>query len=222
MRLSIIIAVLDSHDVVRKQLEHFNKILPGKSVELILLDDGSDPPIRCHIGPDFKLRILQTNDDRPWSQPCARNFGASHAKGDYLYMTDIDHILTEESVMEALEFTDDKMVFDRKFAILDDNASICREHNILLEYGCPDHRLEAKSSHANTFVMKRQIFEQLGGYDSSFCGKYGGDDTDFNRRYGKLHYSGGCNRSVKAKSLIYVYPDPRRDIKRIFHKLRYK
>ena len=25
---------------------------------------------------------------------------------------------------------------------------------------------------------------RLGGYDTKFCGKYGGDDTDFSKRYG--------------------------------------
>ena len=43
MRLSIIIPVLNSHEVVRRQLLHFERIGLPPDTELILVDDGSDP-----------------------------------------------------------------------------------------------------------------------------------------------------------------------------------
>ena len=114
------------------------------------------------------------------------------------------------------------MVFGRKFAILNENLEICRDKDVLMEYGCKEQDLEKNSSHANTFAMKGSIFiNLLKGYDEKFCGKHGGDDTDLNNRYGKLHYSKLVERHIMG-SLIYVFPDPNRDVKKIFHSLRLK
>jgi len=45
MKLSIIIPVLNSHEIVRRQIEHFRKMDLSDDVELIIIDDGSDPPL---------------------------------------------------------------------------------------------------------------------------------------------------------------------------------
>ena len=249
IRVSLIIAVLNSHGVVRRQLFHFRKmnIDPYSSnYEIIIMDDGSDPGIYeylCSISesanplsyknygasssssPGDKLgsvqvgmyHIIKTGDQRPWSQPCARNAGARIAQGKYLFMTDIDHIISREAFEAALMFEGDKMVFPREWAILDRHGRIRRDPDVLSSYGLINGK--GVGSHANTFVMRKSIFDKLGGYDEKFCGKYGGDDTDLARRYGELHYAGQCERSVTGPP-IYVYPEPRQDVKKIFHNLR--
>ena len=45
MKLSIIIPVLNSHEIVRRQIEHFKKMDLPDDIELIIVDDGSDPPL---------------------------------------------------------------------------------------------------------------------------------------------------------------------------------
>jgi len=45
VKLSIIIPVLNSHEIVRRQIEHFRKMNLPDDVELIIVDDGSDPPL---------------------------------------------------------------------------------------------------------------------------------------------------------------------------------
>lgn len=45
IKLSIIIPVLNSHEIVRRQIEHFRKMNLPDDVELIIVDDGSDPPL---------------------------------------------------------------------------------------------------------------------------------------------------------------------------------
>lgn len=217
VRVSIIIAVLDSHEVVRRQLEYFKGFIHGHWAEVIIMDDGSDPPIPEPPGIKYQLRIVRTDDSRPWSQPCARNAGARIAMGRYLFMTDIDHVISRQALEAAMIFTGDKMVFPRQWAILDHKYRIRTEPDVLSTYGLINGK--GAGSHANTFVMRKEIFDRLGGYDESFCGKYGGDDTNFATRYGELHYAGGCERSVTGPP-IYVYPEPRQDVKKIFHSLR--
>ena len=45
MKLSIVIPVLDSHEVLRRQLLHFDRMKLRRDTEIIIVDDGSDPPL---------------------------------------------------------------------------------------------------------------------------------------------------------------------------------
>ena len=227
MKLSIIIAVLDSHDVVNRQLKHFSK-MSLEDVEILIIDDGSNPPLMTEI--DFVyndyIRFYETKDIRPWSQPCARNTGALVSESSRLLMTDIDHILSKECIEFCKNSDEDKVVFPRFWGVLDCDGDISQETSILFDFGLSkelyDERGLHAGHHANTFMIKKSVYNMLGGYDEKFCGKYGGDDTDFSRRYSHL-----CRVEKKCKPhvmgpAIYVYPDPRKDVKKIFHRLRYK
>ena len=227
MKLSIVIAVLDSHDVVERQLKHFSK-MSLEDVEILIMDDGSDPPLMTSVKfvPKDYIRFYETGDDRAWSQPCARNTGAMIADSPRLLMTDIDHVLSREAIEFCKESDADKVVFPRFWAVLDGNGNLRQETDILFDYGLSEELYEqrglAAGHHANTFMINKDVFMALEGYDEKFCGKYGGDDTDFSRRYSHL-----CRNEKKCSPhivgpMIYVYPDPRRDVKKVFHKLRYK
>jgi len=224
MKVSIVIAVLESREVLKRQTRYFRGLELPKDTEIIIVDDGSDPPLEVDVEPQ-NFSLIQTNDFRPWSQPCARNFGAEYAKGEYLLMTDIDHMLSREAIEDVRNFSGDKMMFPRHWAILDAEGKIVQDKERLFEYGLSEELYEKRGlhagHHANTFAMRKRIYEELDGYNEKFCGKYGGDDTDFSRRYGQHHYSGKCERH-RMGSRIYVYPDPRRDKKKVFHSLRYK
>jgi predicted glycosyltransferase involved in capsule biosynthesis len=216
-------------------------ILSGLDAEFILVDDGSNPSIYEYLSLKesmfnqeiielkkgiarqivlpFRFYIIETSDTRNWSQPAARNSGASFARGEYLLFTDIDHILTRECIEESICFTKDKMHFERRRGILTELLDISTDKSALLEYAGPSE-IEKVDSHFNTFVIKRDLFLSLNGYDEKFCGKYGGDDTDFANRYSILVKEGKASLSVKAISSIFVFPDPRADRKQLFHSLR--
>lgn len=225
VKVSIVIAVLDSHEIVRRQLLHFNHFKTSTNKwEVIIMDDGSELPIRP-IPVDYRLNIYPTGDTRPWSQPCARNAGAQLAAGEYLLMTDIDHVLTEQALQAVVDFEGDKMMFPRKWGVLNRRGRVTQDLQTLIEYGL-DPMLYARrklnaGQHANTFAMRKTLFDILGGYEERFCGKYGGDDTNFSNRYGQLARAGRAKRHSMGPA-IYVYPDPRKDVKGVFHKLRFK
>lgn len=227
MKVSVIIAVLESYDAVKRQLIHFSRFFHLYDCELIIADDGSNPPISekipMNISMPFPMRIFRTHDPRPWSQPCARNSAAfKYARGEYLLFTDIDHIITEEALAVCCkQFRGDKMHFPRQPGVLLENGNIATDAKTLTEYGCKPAETGKITSHANTFCMRSSIFSALNGYESRFCGKYGGDDTDLNNRYAALHRAGYVTRSIRGP-LIYVFPDPARDAKKIFHSLRTK
>lgn len=226
MKGSIVIAVLQSYEVVRRQLLWFDKLLLRyPSWELVMVDDGSVPEIPNTSTSDRVRFIRVPPHDEPWTQPRARNIGAaSCVNSDYVFFTDIDHVITEEAMDEADKFTGDKLHFLRKRGALNiHGVEVLEREKLLLEYGGREDTVDIIDTHYNTFCIRRFIHVcLLHGYDEKFCGKYGGDDTDYSSRYGELHYSGIVNRSVAVNACVLVFPDPKADRKHFFHDLRAK
>lgn len=240
VKCSIIIAVLESYEIVRRQMLYYKHLFShntnlANSCEFILVDDGSEPslrmylqsalpyPIRCELiknnprsypiwsvsGAGFSQKIVETRDKTPWTQHRARNIGAGVSRGQYLLMTDIDHILTREAIQKVMEFSGGKLVFRRQYGILNTRGEISRDKNVLIRMGCKPSELGLIKPHPNTFCIKREIFQNLlKGYDSKFFGRYGGGDLDLNRRYDQLAIQGRVGKAV-AGPVIFVFPNPK-------------
>ena len=218
IKLSIVISVFQSYEAVRRQLLHFKKMNLPDTVEVIIVDDCSSPPIEGVT--------IRTDNKLAWTQGLGRNLGASIAKGEYLFMTDIDHILSKESIEDALNFNGNRMIFRRQIAILDGNGDIRQDKETLKDWGYEKDKLDA-SVHGNTFVLKKEIFDQLSGYDKKAC-TWGyhpisrkGDDCYFNAKW---------NRAFRGVKLavgrdIYMFPIGRYNVngdpnpKGFFHNL---
>jgi len=228
IKCSIVISVLESYAVVSRQLKHFNRILPD-DWELILMDDGSEPSISSELYNDYpdaceiitannNIHLYKTNQERiPWHQPQARNEGAKLATGEYLFFSDIDHIITSEaieSVNQNMSFH--KMVFPRTWGVLNPDGCINQDVEVLKTYGLQDNLIGYIGSHCNTFAIPKDIFLQC-PYLEKFQGFYGGDDVQQAKDYGQLARPNGW-QTLKG-GMMYVYPDPRNNFKD-FHGLR--
>jgi predicted glycosyltransferase involved in capsule biosynthesis len=216
-KLSIIVAVLDSHEVVRRQLLHLDRVLSA-DCELIMIDDGSVPPL-CNVWESVKKSfdgvLHATNDRRPWTQPRARNIGARLACADRLLFFDIDHILTANVIDACVSYPGDMLRWIRRPAILDADGRIVTNREQLVAHGMTD---DSPSVHMNSFMIRKPLFERLGGYDERFCLRYGGDDVDFHRRYEHLCRM-GLARQPEVRGAGYVSPDPATDVMKLFHSL---
>ena len=197
MKVSVIISVYNSHEIVRRQLLHFKKMdLP---FEVLIIDDESNPPIEG--------AYCRSGNKLAWTQGLARNLGANKAQGEYLFMTDIDHIISKEAMLDALKFTGNKMIFRRQIAVLDENGDVRQDKETLLDWGYEKEKLDA-SVHGNTFVMRKDIFMDLGGYSERNC-TWGyhpiskrGDDCDLNARWNKKFRG----VSLEVGRDIYMFP----------------
>jgi glycosyltransferase involved in cell wall biosynthesis len=215
-RLSVIVNVFESYEVVRRQLLYLGRILTP-DCELIMVDDGSAPSLRkvCEtVHKPFDFLLHCTGDRRQWTQPRARNIGASLARADKLLFFDIDHILTRELLALCLDYEGDKLHWLRRPGVLGEEGEVVTNTEILAAHGMEN---DAPSVHANSFMIRKPLFERLGGYDEHYCGRYGGDDIDFNSRYDLLCTSGQA-RPAEIQGEGYYYPDPALD-KAIFHSL---
>lgn len=199
-KISIVISVFESYEIVRRQLLHFSK-LKG-DFEVIIVDDGSRPPIEG--------ATIRTGNNLAWTQGIGRNIGARIARGEYIFFTDIDHIITQEALDDALQYQGAKMIFRRQIGVLDENGDIRTDEKTLDDWGWTGKR-EA-SVHGNTFVIPRKVFDILGGYTKGIVGYHprtrGGEDVHFNAKWNR--YFRGI--PVDVGSDIFLFPTGR------FHK----
>lgn len=171
MRLSIVTAVLDSHEVVRRQAIHYKKMNLPENIELILVDDSSTPPIK-----DFPpFNIYRYDNPAEWTQPAARNFGVKQAKGERIIVTDIDHIVTRELIEYVLSRPDiDFMKFKREVAILNKDGELVQNYDAVRAYGYEKRRYRKNgfhiAPHTNSFAIRRDLYLELGGVSEKFVG----------------------------------------------------
>jgi predicted glycosyltransferase involved in capsule biosynthesis len=215
--VSLIVNVLESYEVVQRQLLHLGRVLTPEC-ELIVVDDGSVPSLEAvcaGVPKPFAFRLHCTNDRRPWTQPRARNIGARLAQAPWVLFFDIDHIVTQDVLGHCLAYEGDKLHWTRRPGVLDEEGRIVTEREVLRAHGMTD---EQPSVHGNSFLIRRGLFERLGGYRERFCGRYGGDDVDFNARYDQLCRD-GLARPAEVRGEGYYYPDPA-FTKDLFHSLK--
>jgi glycosyltransferase involved in cell wall biosynthesis len=180
-------------------------------VEILLIDDGSDPAITDTVGVK-NLRIIFTNDKRPWTWALARNRGAKEARGDYFLMCDLDYIIPKEAIMSALEFNGAKMRFKRQFGILDENGKFSQDRQTLMNYGLSAKRIDDRGfdlpPHPNNFVMRKDVYWDLGGYrEDLFMKPYPqGEDGLFKREWVKAVEKGKYVDS-DYRPMLYMFPN---------------
>lgn len=147
---------------------HYQAIrdLPQKLRDLlhvIVVDDGS--PRWPAVAQELKgvpLQVYRMREDVRWNQDACRNIGVHHSETEWLFLTDIDHLVPEKTWQALL--TND---WDKKHVFTFRRKSL------------PD--LEDYKMHPNTWFMSRTIYNQAGGYDERFAGLYG-TDADFRDR----------------------------------------
>lgn len=209
MRVSIIIPVLNSHEAVRRHILFWERMHLPDDVEILIMDDGSDPPLKFDTN---VVTIHQTHETRPWTSSIARNRGAKIARGRNLIMVDVDYIIPEKLIMEVREFTGQKMQFRREFAVLDEEGRFTQDRDVLLDYGLLPARYEERGvavpPHPNAYAMQRDVFLEIGGYDEGLVLRRQypqGEDNLFKRRWAQWQRAG--KGQVDAyRPMIYMFP----------------
>ena len=234
MRLSIIIPVLNSHEMVRRQLLHISKLNIPFKYEIIIVDDGSEVPLHTVKTPQsLPVRFIQTYDTRPWTWALARNRGAKEAQGEYLLMYDVDHYFNQDTIDIFKDFTGCKIQFLREFGVLLEDGTTTQEIDVLKDYGFPEERYGSRrlklSPLPNNFIMKRSVFMDIGGYREDLVERTYPQGED--RMFKKVWYNWERKTGQKChwqRPTIYMIPngyllgDVDADPKGLFHTLTRK
>jgi len=149
-------------------------------MEIVLVEDG-DSSVTEHAEdvprpdglPDlriYRLLPVQGQPSPPWRQHGARNRGAYEAVGEWLFLTDMDHVLPADSLRALFALFDGAMPSD-----------VFTFHRLDAPHLTPtlNERGELKR-HCNSFAMRRDHYWLVGGYDEDAVGY--GTDSYFRRR----------------------------------------
>jgi hypothetical protein len=138
-------------------------------VSVIIVDDGSPEGHAVDASrPEGlpALSIYRVTEDRPWHQHAARNLGAHVAGEGWMLLTDMDHVLAEGAAAALLKLI-------RKGKLEPD--AIYMLARIEADTGLPTMQNGYQKPHPNSFVVTRETYWRIGGYDEDFCGVYGTD-----------------------------------------------
>jgi len=213
MKLSIIISVLNSQEIVRRQLLHFKKMNLPDNVEIIFIDDGSDPPLEF-LNPPKNFIAIATNDKRAWTVELARNLGARMAQGEYLLMTDIDYIIPRDAIETVYTLKEDKAGFHRQFGVLDEDGNFTQDLDVLRKYGLLESRIQERGTfmppHPNNFIMRKETFWKLGGYREDLVNRPypNKGDTYFKRAWAEaLNRKEVTIQDPRLRKTLYMFPN---------------
>lgn len=197
---------------MRRQLLHFDKIGIPEDTEVIILDDGSIPPLT--VEPRPWLTLFTTNDFRPWTWPVARNTGARIAKGEYFIMVDLDHIVTKDFIDKVRNFKGDHIRVNRQFAVLDEEGNLTQDLEVLQSYGLPKDKGVGFTPHRNQFAIHRDLYAKLGGYREDRIGMPypQREDGDFAHNWRLLYEKGEIKDfddlvGYEHRPILYMFPN---------------
>lgn len=127
-------------------------------IEFVICDDASPVPIAPP--PKFSARLQLYRIEPPhvrWSHRCATNIAAHHARGEWLLITDMDHLVQARAWQQL--FTAHhagKLEHDRVYTFTRRNID-----------GTP------YKPHPDSWLISRRMWNIIGGYDTRYRGHYG-------------------------------------------------
>jgi len=157
----------------------------------------------------MQIRIIKTNDARPWTQPKARNVGASKAKGDVLLFTDIDHVIDRKAVDAGRHFKYDYGRFYRELGVLDSDGNLTQDPDTLMEWGVSQNKATGSlhiGCHTLSMYIKADVFNQIGGFREKLGKHPTHDDGNMKKR---LNRSGLSKCPDHERPKIYMIPNGR-------------
>lgn len=131
-------------------------------LRLIVVDDGSpkSPAFYRDIG--MSVEIYRIGVDVRWNQDACRNLGVERSRTQWILLTDIDHLIPQQTIVRVLKGDLD-----------------LRDVYRFSRVSAPD--MEPYKPHPNSWLMTRFMYDKIGGYDERFAGFYG-TDADFRDR----------------------------------------
>lgn len=172
--LTLILPFYMNQGMLRHQQRHWRALPDDVKAHLhvVVVDDGSPrQPARKAVEPTgiASFRLFRVGVDVRWNQHACRNIGVFEALTEWVFLTDIDHVVPVATLRRVMDGElDDRSVY--RFSRVDAP---------LLTPTLGRHGED--KPHPNTWLMTRAMYDRVGGYDERLSGYYG-TDSDFRDR----------------------------------------
>lgn len=165
-RISLVVPFYENHGFIQRQARHWSSwpVDVRDHVEVLVVDDGSPLPLGGLAVEGVRLRQFRIDVDIRWNWLAARNIGAHHAGGEWLLLTDMDHMVPTDTMRAAI------------YGELDPK--------VVYAFRRQEHTGALVNPHSASFLMTKALFWQIGGYDEALSGHYG-TDGEYRRRLAK-------------------------------------
>jgi hypothetical protein len=173
--------------MLRRQIEEWNLYPSG--LKVICVDDGSPEPALPIINEFISVFTFNTTCvelyrieiDRPWNRSGARNLGAHVATTDWIIQVDIDHVLPADAAKSLVHnFSPDPQRWYRFPRIRRGKADETRKKDPIPD----DQEYGQIHPHVDSYLVRRDFYFKVGGYNEDFAGAIGGGN-EFLRRLEK-------------------------------------
>jgi len=189
-KLRLVYPYYDNPQMLRRQVRNWNTYAPelADRVEIVLVDDASPQHPALPIFGECRVhkKLLRVDRDIAWHQHAARNIGAHEVGEDeaWMFMSDMDILLPPLALRRLLAKT---LIADRHYGL--QRVFLPRSFDRLFgdsSSGVLDAMLHrpglialrnrfASRPHCNSFLVRRDRYWKINGYDEDFVGTYGGD-----------------------------------------------
>jgi predicted glycosyltransferase involved in capsule biosynthesis len=163
--LSIIVHGYNNQSTLRLQEPYWHAWQLKDQIEFIFIDDGSSPPLLLDKLPSLTRRY-RIHTDIKWNQPGAKNLGANFALGEWFLFYDLDHFVDNDFLVALL----DKIKYLKEDTIYKFNRFCIKRQKFI-------------NPHINSFLIHRDGYNLIGGFDEDFSGNYGSEDVYFHQRW---------------------------------------
>lgn len=145
------------------------------SLHVIVIDDCSPKGHRpSHKMADVErlasVRLFRLLVKARWNWLACRNLGVDRATTEWVLLTDIDHALPVETLTTLTTMDLDR---DCVYRLARVDAPRLWPYRLS---ECPPYKV-----HPNTWIMTREMYDRVGGYDETLSGLYG-TDAEFRER----------------------------------------
>lgn len=157
---TLVYAYYDNPTMLKEQLDQWERWTPGVKMmtEVIITDDCSPrwPAKIRDVG--ISMKLFRIEKDIPWNWLECRNIGAKHAANPWLLLTDMDHRVPMETLIRIHAGIEMGWISDQMFYTMD-------------RVDAPN--MTPYKFHPDSYLMTKEFFWKVGGYDEHFAGHYG-------------------------------------------------
>ena len=159
--ISVVFAYYENPSMLELQWKEIAAYPPSlkKKLQVLVIDDGSPTRPAADVARPRNLpkhSIFRIDRDVRWNQDAARNIGAHEAQSPWLLLTDIDHVVPQETL-------------DRLMAMERDTSVFYTFSRIKFATG------ESREPHPNSYFLTKELYWAIGGHDEDYAGIYGKD-----------------------------------------------